>query len=200
MKSYLQRMAASALPRERAIHPILGSLWAPQSRVNSFEASDETLVSDAKPQQSTSAERSSLHSPLPFQTGRIQPPQVDGEQRRSELIPLVEAEAGMPMRYSSEAPRVYESSALLPVASQAERADVSQETGSERPQRNFTPLVAQSSHWDQASPNVTAPVPAAPRVDSLRHQSPAQATHEPDSIEIHIGRIQLLAAQPQQPK
>src|SRR6202012_4685887 len=186
MKSYLQRMAASALPRERAIHPILGSLWAPQSRADSFEASDETLVSDAKPQQSTSSERSSLHSPLPFQTGRIQPPQVDGEQRRSEFIPLVEA--GMPMRYSSETPRVYESSALLPVASQAERADVSQETGSEQSQRNFTPLVAQSSHWYQASPNIPASVPAAPRVDSLRHQSPAQATHEPDSIEIHIGR------------
>ncbi|WP_058187116.1 hypothetical protein [Terracidiphilus gabretensis] len=203
MRSYLHRMAANALSRERSIHPVLGSLWASQRSADSFEASGETLVPGARPQRAQDAEQS--QTPIQprslVQSARMESMDVEREQRSaehsSEFMPQTRAEVAMPIHPSSETAQVHAMSALPRVASQSEGDSGLRAVGSEFQQRNFKPLVPESSERAQASQNVAVPAVAAPRIDSFRRQALAQSSRGPDSIEIHIGRIEVLAAQPQ---
>jgi hypothetical protein len=196
MKSYLHRMAANALSRERSIHPVLGSLWASQQNANSFEASGETLVPGTKPQRAQNAEQIQAQvQPVRVDSVRIEQEQRPAE-RGSDVMPRTGPEAVMPIHPSSETQRVAAISTLPRIAPLAE-SDGGLQTVRSEPQRNFRPLVPESSERAQTSQNVAVPAAAAPRVDSHRRQALAQPKREPDSIEIHIGRIEVLAAQPQ---
>ena len=203
MRSYLHRIAASALSRERSVHPVLGSLWAPQRSADSFEVSGETLVPGTKPQRAQDVEQ--MQTPVQPQMQAqllVQPTRVDSMHIESEqssvFMPQTRAEAEMPTHSSSEARRIHAISALTHATSPAEGDGGLRAAGSESQQRNFRPLVSESSEWADGAQIGRAPVAASPHPDSLRRQPPAQPAREPDSIEIHIGRIEVLAAQPQQ--
>jgi hypothetical protein len=195
MRSYLHRMAANALSRERSIHPVLGSLWASQRSADSFEASGETLVPGTKPQRAQGLEQ------LQVQPTRVDSVHIEQEQSPAERGPDVTPWSGpkevMPIHPSSEAQRVHAISTLSGTASPAESDGGLPTVRPESQQRNFKPLVPESSQRVQASQNVAVPAVATPRIDSSRRQALAQPAREPDSIEIHIGRIEVLAAQPQ---
>ncbi len=201
MKGYFQRMAASALSRERTVHPVLGSLWAPQNRADSFAAFGETAEQETKPQRTQDAEQvqAPIETQMLVQPVRVDSPQVDREPR-SGRMPHAESNAEMPMRDVREGQRATAMSALPLAASHGAslrgESDGESHAASDPQRRSFKPLVAESSQWSQPSQNVTPSV-AAPRPDASRRQPPAQPAREPDSIEIHIGRIEVLAAQPQ---
>jgi hypothetical protein len=203
MKSYLHRMAASTLSRERSVHPVLGTLWAPQRSADAFELSGETIMPGAKPQRTQDAEQTQtpvqpqMQAHLLVQPTRVDSLHIESEQS-SAFMPQTRAEAGMPMHSSSEAQRIHAISALARATSPTEGNGELPPAGSEPQRRNFKPLVPESSEQAQASQNAAVPAVAAPRVDSLRRQPVAQPAREPDTIEIHIGRIEVLAAQPQQ--
>ncbi|MGA2249196.1 hypothetical protein [Terracidiphilus sp.] len=207
MSSYLHRMAANALSRERSIHPILGSLWAQQRSADSFEASGETLVPGTKQQRAQNAKQTQTPIQPPSKPQFLVPParmeslHVEREprpaERGSEMMPQVRAEAAMSIHSSSETGQVHAISALSRAASQAESDSGLRMAQSEPQQRSFKPLVPVSLEWASGLQSVGAPEVPAPRVDSLRRQTFAQSAQEPDAIEIHIGRIEVLAAQPQ---
>jgi hypothetical protein len=199
MKSYLQRMAASALSRDRAIHPVLGSLWAPAHHANSFEMSGETPVTSTRPQRVKDAEqmRTPLQAQFQVEPTRMESMQGEKGQRfaeqRSVFKPLLGAETVTPTQHSFEAQQVRAVGGVPYVPSQDEGG-----SGLGEPQqRSFTPLVADLAQQTYAAQSVTAPVSAS-RKDLSQRQSFAQPAREPDAIEIHIGRIEVLAKQPQQ--
>ena len=199
MKSYLQRMAASALSRDRAIHPVLGSLWAPVHHANSFEMSGETPVTSTRPQRIKDAEqmRTPLQAQFQVEPTRMESMQGEKGQRIAEqssaFRPLLGAQTVAPTQHSFEAQQVRTVGGAPLVPSQDEGA-----SGLGEPQqRSFTPLVAEFVQRDATPRSAAAPM-AASRNDLSRRQSFAEPARKPDSIEIHIGRIEVLATQPQQ--
>jgi len=203
MKSYLQRMATSALLRERAIHPVLGSLWAPARHADSFEMSSETLGTSTRPERVKNAER--MRNPFQDQfqdeSPRMESMQDEKGQRfveqSSAFKPLIGAETVKPVQHSPGAQSARTIRGLPHVFTQDEGGSGFEGARLEPKQRSFTPLVAQSAQRDDASHRVAAPMVTS-RNDLSRRQSSAQHVYEPDAIEIHIGRIEVLATQPQQ--
>jgi hypothetical protein len=191
-------MAASAFSRERSVHPVLGTLWAPQRSADAFEASGETIVPGIKPQRAQDAEQmqTPVESQLLVQPTRVDSMHIESEQS-SELATRTRAEAVTPIHSSSDTQRVHAINALAPAKSPAESEDGLRAVRSEQHQWSLKPLVPESSQRAQVSQNAAVPSVVAPRVDSVRRQPPAQPARETDSIEIHIGRIEVLAAQPQ---
>jgi hypothetical protein len=207
MSSYLQRMAAGVLSRERAIHPIVGSLWAPRHDADSIKAPGEALAIGEDPHlhraQTPEPDRAQQKDSLP-QRASAQPPAA---LQASALVPGIAEKAVLPLHplpslavqqnapFSSD-PRVAQD--------ESEAATQSEAPHSQR-QRIFTPLIQsripETLQQSVASLRVAAPAQAGPRADAVRHLPQARTpAREPDAIEIHIGRIEVLTAPQQQEK
>lgn len=195
MRGYLQRMAGSALSRERAIHPSVGSLWAPQPRTDSVEESGETFVSSIISQPVEKR----IQNPLQMQG---QPTHLQEEslevaaEQASQFTPLIETKAMMPAQHPSktQVPSIHAMPRTVP---QTDGTGELKPAESWPQGHSFSPLVAKSSQSGAAHLSSTALSAAPLHVNSPQRQFFAQPAHEPDSIEIHIGRIEVLAAQPQ---
>jgi hypothetical protein len=118
-------------------------------------------------------------------------------EQSSVFKPLLGAETVTPTQHSFDAQQVRTVGGAPHIPSQDEGGSGFGEARFEPQQRSFKPLVAEPAQRAAASQSVVAPV-AASRSDLSRRQSFAQPAREPDTIEIHIGRIEVLATQPQQ--
>jgi hypothetical protein len=195
MRGYLQRMAGSTLSRERAIHPSVGSLWAPQLKTDSFEESGETFVSSITSQPVEKR----IQNPLQMQDRptHLQAESLEvADEQASQFTPLIEAKAMMPGQHppKTQLSTIHAMPSTLPQSGDTGELKVAE---SEPQSYSFSPLVAKFSQSGAVDQRSTALSAAPQHVDSLRSQFLAQPAHEPDSIEIHIGRIEVLAAQPQ---
>ena len=199
MRGYLQRMAASVLSRERAIHPVVGSLWAPQSSAAPIEQSREILAPGMRPHQVRDAEADRIQTQM---WANLHP-----EQDSTESISVGrEQKSGAPID-ASRSNDDTELKLLLPMqnaptSEQIRSLPIEKESGqqTELPQSErstFTRLVPESAQRPIAAQNTSVLAPVAPHAAAQRSYPGAQPAHEPDTIEIHIGRIEVLAAQPQ---
>ena len=206
MSGYLQRMAASALSRERAIHPVLGSLWIPQRGADSFEISSETAAARMEPSRNRDRNIERVQTPFRARPEAERPIQAESTRaedeppravRAAEPTPRIGAEEAMPMQHESEGQPLRADSKLPLIAAPAAGEVSLRAERSEPPPRIFVPLVSESSQQPAAAQKIAAQAAASPRASALRPQPSAQPAREPDAIEIHIGRIEVLAAQPQ---
>ena len=194
MSCYLERMAAGVLSRERAIHPVVGSLWAPRQAADSVQASGEApaIGEGAHRAQAAEADRSRTKAVVPARASALVP--VIKEKTVSALQPLMPQAASQNDSFLAE----------LRMAGTGEGETTPQQGASHsQKQRVFTPLIQpQSRETPQqslSSLHLDAPAQPGTRVDAMRRQpQDKRSEREPDAIEIHIGRIEVLAAPQQQ--
>ena len=214
MSGFLQRLAAGVLHTQRAVHPSVGTIWTAAGTMGKpdaaepFETSDEVL---APP----SPRRADPHA-QPFTQQRLSPQMQPGRDAPAPpgLEPTTEQPAQTQMRPERSASI---DSALLRL--HHEQTATPQETQGEtvvfRPLVSLPQRTAFSATRDaneiaaksepipparllQTSGEQTSPQPRL--IESPRLRAPAadrkEPTAQPDSIEIHIGRIEVLAAPP----
>jgi hypothetical protein len=211
MSGYLQRMAASVLSRERAIHPAVGSLWGPQGSAGPIEQSGEILAPSLKPNQARDAEADRNQAQMPTKLNP-DPERAESNRAAREQSSTSRADASvssedaetrllLPMQNAPADQRIH--SVMDPAnALPADASPAGNESGqqAEQPQaqrRIYTPLVAESAQRSVAVQNLVMQASAVSYAGAQQRHPVAQPAHEPDTIEIHIGRIEVLAAQPQ---
>ena len=190
MSGYLQRLARSVSHPAETIHPMLGSVYSPAS----YGSTDDTLEQNV-------TVTSLNDGPAP------QSPEAAEPRQQSALLPPVQPSAASPVRAAESA---YPEStpcgppALTPLVraapSQSPAGETSFETAIAVKQtesstdRGYAPLMIQAPPRPASvlSPRAQ-PTAAASR--NLEPSSPRQAEHEPDEIQIHIGRIEVTAVQ-----
>ena len=205
MSSYLQRMAAGVLSHERAIHPIVGSLWAPRQDVDSAKAPGEVFVIGEGPHRAQAQEPDRAQ---PIDALRARPSaEPPAALRTPVFVPGIAEKAVSPLQPLLP-PAAHEN---VPVSSDLHQAGPGEseagpqlEASRSQQPRIFTPLIqssAQSSIQKTAQQGISplSSVVPASRADAVRHQPRDKAPErEPDAIEIHIGRIEVLTAPQQQ--
>jgi hypothetical protein len=196
MTRFLRRLAFGMLHPDRAIHPGIGSMWSAPRDMAPVESSGEILVSP-HPEDSL--------SPALMQTDRDTMMRGTAPRRRTErpsdpelnvpatfrpLVPLSPGDAFSAPRTLDPALHNEAFTPKLPAAPP--------ETAIPQPV-----LRSESSRLPIPSTRIATPHPIAGRepVPFMRQAQPAQLpTSEHDAIEIHIGRIEVLAAPPPPPQ
>jgi hypothetical protein len=217
MSGFLRRLAAGALHPQPAIHPSVGTIWSAAETMGrgtgapameeSIESTSEVL---APPPGRTDAEPSGAHPPQPDPHLHIPRMHPQGS------IPFPDRKAhkhAMP-------PAIDEAAAFSPLVANPERRDVftppqansaAQSNPGILPPHGISPVGAGSQsprRTEFTTPLVPAPRMPVPAISAVRtapaflppSQRPAQPApshaEERDAIEIHIGRIEVLAAPP----
>jgi hypothetical protein len=206
MSGYLQRLVDTAAGRGGGVHPSTGSIFSPrlEERHAPLEALDETLTL-AQPPARPHATPRELEPPEPLQ----------GVRPRSEHAPLLPKSVAPDRRAAAEAlpfsPAVHD-----PAGSPEDPFDDRSSQRVAEPERR--PLTAETDV------HVTVPAPAFLRAgdpfrpvmkpartsdavagatgpgDRPRPRHGAQAAQQPDEIQIHIGRIEVVAVPPPAPR
>jgi hypothetical protein len=191
MSGFLQRLALGVLHPQPAIHPAVGTIWSaagtnepgrnePLATATPFESSGEVRAP-------LSPRRADAPAAAATQPSTRQPGKPHIQPERSEDVPESAVQA------------IVAAGAFQPLVAFPQRRVVS-----------ALPPVSQADadpHDRATSPKLTGPQPlhriettrTAPSSlpTSQRQAQPAPPlTEEPDSIEIHIGRIEVLAAAP----
>jgi len=191
MSGYLQRLARSVSHPAETIHPMLGSVYSPAS----YRSTDESLeqnVTVGSLDAGSRPERGEQVAETRQKTTLLPPVQLTGPS------PVGAAEYAHPESPPSEQPSY---APLLSAApNQTPRQEVTPETAIASRQdessgdRTYAPLMIQPPLRPAAlTPPSEQPAAAASR--SAERSSPRQAEHEPDEIQIHIGRIEVTAVQ-----
>jgi hypothetical protein len=211
MSGYLQRMVASARRPERAIHPIVGSLYAAPDfgrPAESFGIHEELLVSvspalayrppqetgrpevDRKPAGADELSGEVLMKPSAADRTTEVPRAPHEEVRGSpEVMSLPPQVAGAP-RHTPTATAGTQRSTATPSALRGP-------TAIESPEPLFGPMQAAANppiESSRSAPPSLRP-PAQPRIAAPGRSFPA-AVRQNDQIEIHIGRIEVKAVPP----
>ena len=206
MSSYLQRLVDTAAGRGHAVHPHTGSIFSPrlEERPAPLQGWEETeQVTLAQPPR---------HQPhaTPPEREPAAPPQ--GVRPGSEHAPLLPKSVASDGRAASDAPR-FVPAMSDPVGSPDDPfGDPFGDRSSRLAAEAQRPLLTA-----EADVHVTAPAPASGRAgapfrpvmqptrvsdavvsatgpgDRSRLRHGAQAAQQPDDIQIHIGRIEVLA-------
>jgi hypothetical protein len=201
MSGFLQRLASGVLHSRQAIHPAVGTIWSAAGMTG--PGIDEPLAAGERFESSVDAPTSSATQPFSPQPTK---PRIESDRsthasentvhKEEERPAIVEAVAFQPlvasaqwMALSTPPPvaqansNTQQSEAISPPHRQASSPE---RTGAQPPHRIETarPLLP--------APSIPGPAPA-----SARKTTSAQSlSEERDSIEIHIGRIEVLAAPP----
>lgn len=193
MSGYLQRMAASVVSRERAIHPVLGSLWGPRRDTDFVERSEEVPVQPATPR---GVQTSEPHVRQAHSERELRPAAPDAKYAEA-VIPAMQ-----PL-LPQTAPSIASAAENLHVETMEDEAVRRTEALQPDQRRIFTPLI-ESQSWPQSESRTEPRVQEAPqplavsRINAQQRQTQLrQPERETDAIEIHIGRIEVLAAPPQ---
>jgi len=217
MTGFLRRLASGVLHTEPAIHPEVGSMWSAPRAAEPVESSGEILV--PPPSRPADHGTSSPLEPIRDTTTRetaphpqTEQPAIHGTQPESSVAeaptfktafkPLVPL--SQPHAFAAPPTPRHALGASLASAPARNREAVLP-AGPAAPPQTAHPqpsLHAQSSRLPISTSRISAPLPPAAREPApsrppQRAQPPAS---EPDSIEIHIGRIEVLAASPPPPQ
>jgi hypothetical protein len=214
MSGFLQRLASGVLHTQQAIHPAAGTIWSAAGM-----AGQEKIASPgtAEPIES------SVEVRVPAWQRSVDASELPATQRSTQqpVKPQIQPaynglSSDSAVRKNSEQAEIAEAAAFHPLVAPAHQRVVS--TAPAAPQADAVTHQSKATpsprHQQQVHPIETAPllVPS-PRIHasaiagarkassflqpSSRRAQPAQSqTAEPDSIEIHIGRIEVLAAPP----
>jgi hypothetical protein len=226
MKAYLLRLAASVTRPTPALHPLVGSLFSgslsPGSGQGEQAGAETRLDTPAAPAHAQGFPAATTLDPSAYSMRRDQGA-THGVQERAEYAPLIERETFDPV-FAHGAPDVRtapDAAAQTFVNTTPGRfatpaSALSQESGSRAPSSDIrnpeppriAPLVAgnmrqpvRPSGPDPLPPPImaAAPTPRLPARDSppARRRPPGP---EPGDIQIHIGRIEVMAAPPAAPR
>jgi hypothetical protein len=209
MSGFLQRLASGVLHAQRAIHPAVGTIWTAAGMMEQSGKAEPIEYSGE------------VRTPAPQR--RADAPELLATQQTTQLAarPQMQPERNAAVSDSAvhgdpEQPAIAESVAFEPLVASAQRMAVS--TVPPAQQANATtqqseailpPPYQEQMHRVETTrllvpvPRIPAPATAGARKassflpPSQRHAQPTQShVAEPDSIEIHIGRIEVLAAPP----
>ena len=201
MSGYLQRMASSVIEPASAVHPVVGSRWAPsrarESEIISIVAADRgsaPLEEDVLPERFRAARVTGrMEAFLPLLSARRPEANLDtGQEDARDYV-----EASVSRRREEEASRSQPifTPLLQMDARESVRRRHSEETSHSQPV--LTPQVAAATRSRAAED----PIRGNNRTDhglrrALRTQPAAQPAAVPDEIQIHIGRIEVTATPP----
>ncbi len=203
MSGFLQRLASGVLHAQPAIHPVVGTIWSPAGMqgpdMTKSLATAETFESSVEVRVSPLPRRADAPAPPARQPSTQQPakPQIPPERSAPVSESAVHKDAEQPAIVEAVAFQPLVSSAVISALPPAPQATSPEHTGPQPLHRIETarPLVP--------APPMPVPVPAGARIapsfppPSQRQAQPAPSlAEESDSIEIHIGRIEVLAAPP----
>jgi hypothetical protein len=193
MSGYLQRLTRSVIQPKEAVHPMLGSVFAPANSERPGGAGEmkhsagwpETQAPPVKEKQETQEVRTE-HLPPPVQTEISTP-----------LVVATEVEA---KPTSSE--RASFQPLIMPAANQDSTVEGKRETDAwadsrpdaYRPKPIFTPLVMLPSRR-QPHPEIAEPCTHAAAPCRATERLPLRVEHSQDDVQIHIGRIEVTAVQ-----
>ncbi len=196
MSRYLQRIAASVLNPDSAIHPIVRPIFAASWREDSLDmpaVEESILVTDPRPQAR--------------QTPGYQPvaPAAGAQQRAAattsgETPSVGAAKAASAALVPSLAPNARSESLAAPEAKAADQAN----RQAPAPTRTVEPEPASTRHGyvplvrGNFSPQKPAdPVPVPSRFPNPQRRESLPPSRSGDEVEIHIGRIEITATHPQ---
>jgi hypothetical protein len=215
MSGYLRRLAASARNPGRAIHPIVGSFYAPPKPESAPLAIEELAVAaDQRLQPPVVSIDPAQRWEAPVVN--IEParrPEPANPDKADLLLPSVRPSVN-PLRADAEATTLETEpaiTAVLPAARSHKPAARLEQLGerTDRPSRlpeqaaaqrvfpvdAYQPLVESHHRHADAPPGFAAPA----RNENAPHGKPRQVSmpaHQPDEIQIHIGRIEVTAVPP----
>jgi hypothetical protein len=212
MSGYLQRLAAGAIRPARSIHPVVGTLYAPMSQQPSMESPEEVHVETSLPQTPAGRETSPFERPL-VKSFAPQPrrrhsdaglqiaPRRSGSKENPSLAEIggatVEKSALRPGPGQAAATSAGPNEASEDIReSSAEPASLSSEY---HPLVRTSPVSALPNSMTLTEPHNLREMRASASPQNNRNAGstrPAQPQHEPDEIQIHIGRIEVTAVQP----
>jgi hypothetical protein len=228
MSGFLQRLASGVLHVQRAIHPAVGTIWSaagkPGPGMMEPPGTAEPIESSGEVRVPPSPRRADVPAPPPTQQSTQQPakPRMQPKrnapvsdravQRDAEQSAIAEAVTFQPLVASPQR----RAGSTLPPAPQANAT--AQQSEAIPPPRHQVTSPEHTDFQQMHRIESTRPLVPAPRIPapamagagkrpsfvppSQRHAQAAQSiVEEPDSIEIHIGRIEVLAAasRPAQP-
>ncbi|MGC2618806.1 MAG: hypothetical protein WA414_07160 [Acidobacteriaceae bacterium] len=220
MSGFLQRLASGVLHGQRAIHPVVGTVWSPPGAPGGdpMESPGTTEAIEASPEVRAA-------SPVRPQEAVAQISTKKSNQRQTEHgVSLSDNVA----RRHAEQPSISEANDFAPlVALSRPNVETGLPGGSQvvgHTEQNATASTpgpqetavehagVQQHRIESTRPLVAAPrIPVAARVGAAkaaavlpasqrRVQAAEPTVEKPDSIEIHIGRIEVLAAPPRPAK
>jgi hypothetical protein len=193
MSGYLQRLAVSAQSPQRRLRPMLGSIFA--------HAPDEPIgAAPPAPFLERGATRHAAapapaRDSAPARRGRLAPQEVQAQTSRADAVPGPQS--------TSVLPSGDDASDLTPPERPTPRVPVPAEPSPERlvevwrEAPNDAPAFRPRPIAEQLRPS-TAPIPRR----SLSGPAPEADAQERDTredVHIHIGRIEVIAAQPPAP-
>jgi len=216
MSNFLQRLAAGVMHPQRAIHPSVGSIWS-AAGVTGAETTGPLLSAPASPETvEFSSEMVVPPSPRPVSAPTTPAPTEPNFPlpKQPDLAPQRHAPIRTAFPHQNlERPSILEAPARTAVAFQPlvalpqksagtaalfgpqSNEGIGQSAGILRP--GLRPTAEQFPRLAVPPPRIPAPAAPSLRPPSGQTAQHAQSpTHEPDAIEIHIGRIEVLAAQP----
>jgi hypothetical protein len=221
MSGFLQRLASGVLHAQRAIHPSVGTIWTSAAITGTGmmepPGTAEPIESSADNRVPPTPHGADAPAPPETQQSTQQPAKP---QRHTVRSAQPSDNAG---RREAEPSAFGESVAFEPLVTSPQRSAVSaqpdaamQQSDTIPPSRQQEPS-ARRAGLQQHQIESTRPLVPAPRIlvpamagarkapsfppPSKRHAPPTQSVVEqPDSIEIHIGRIEVLAAPPRAAK
>jgi hypothetical protein len=210
MSGYLQRLAGSATRPRTRIHPLVGSVFSrpersrePEAVSQAFLASssdDPELVGREGQQQLLISKSRQSNEERSDRPQALKPKPIRQVPRRAaEFVEHPDEEQDF-----TSARRLQMEYRTEPLQEQelAERRSVDEfatihETGGKEHRTDYVPLLAVTARGPQPKSQPVSSVPLAPAIpEPQKGQAPAAASH--DEIQIHIGKIEVLAV-PQTP-
>jgi hypothetical protein len=206
MSGFLERLAAGVLHSQRAVHPSVGMIWsAPgmteqSAAAEPIETSGEVLVPPSPRRAHAQAPQAAQPLTQPPAKPQMQPKRSSGD---AQAPPEAELSTQQP-------PRLQETDGeaviFRPLVALPQRSAFSATHDAHEIAEKSEPILPARLHQTRGEPNKTSPKPPrlteSPRLPASAPRMPAPAaerrasTEPPDSIEIHIGRIEVLAAPP----
>jgi hypothetical protein len=202
MSGYLRRLASSVLHGERAIHPDVGSVWSaarhdrepfesPGAMLVPSRHEDTLIPARMQPDRDTTARGT---APYP---GAKEPPDAELSDAKLNVAATFTPLVPLAQREDFSAPRTPDPALHNEAFTSGDPAAPPATTISQ------TPLRGESSRLPVLSTRMAPPQTVAggePAPLALRSQPAQPPASEPDTIEIHIGRIEVLATPPPAPR
>jgi hypothetical protein len=226
MSNFLQRLAAGVLHPQRAIHPSVGTIWSAAGVTGpgttgpllSVPASAEAIKSSSEivvppsprhakaPTQAATEPTSPLSRQPDIAPERDAPIRTALPHQQLERPAMLEAPARKAVAFQPlvalPQKRPGTAAPFAPQTNEATRQseDIPPPRLHPTPEEPASPRQSHRIEFPRlAVPAPRIPAPAAPSLRPPSGQAAQQAQspmHEPDAIEIHIGRIEVLAGQP----
>lgn len=201
MSGYLQRLMNSTADRAEAVHPRTGSIFSPPRDNTSSpiqRAEESETVTAAQPRAEQQAPRADVRHP--------EPPRVSREPAYEPLLPAAEAPTYDAAPPGPPASRAVLTSGVEPVAARVTQAgeppresrDAATETPSapQPPRRALDPVRVLTNA--NRIGDVAARSAEPRRIPRDRHAD--RPERQSDDIQIHIGRIEVVAVTPPPPR